>query len=222
MGLRIRGIILGTLTLFCFFAGFSGFFAPEAQGGDFQVWTELKYSHRFKPSKFTLKWSMENRFRDQATEHFTFNTTLGFDYKFFKWLSAGSYYRYEKKKGKAGENRPFFEVVLKTPWKPVVVKNRQRFEIRIFPDDTWFRYRNLTQISHYFGERPVSYTPYIQDEVFIEQGVGFNENRLDVGNAFGVLNDQLAFAFYYRWQRKESGNMWENNHIFGTSVAIHY
>jgi len=216
-GIRRRGLILTGLACLSFWGKM-----PPAQAGDFQVWTELKYSHTFKPSHFTLRWASENRFRDTATEHFTFNTTLGFDYAFLNWFSLGPYYRYEKKRGNPGENRPFVEVVFKTPWKALRIQDRQRYEIRIFPDDTRFRFRNRIKLSHYFGERPVSYTPFVQDEIFVEQGHGFNENRLDVGNSFGVWQDRLSFTLYYRWQRKESGGSWENNHILGTALGVHY
>lgn len=222
MGIRmLRGVGISLLSLMLAI-GF--LLIPfRVQADDFQIWTQVQFSKNFKPSKFTLKWSTENRLKNDGTQYFLFNTTVGFYYGVYKWFKLGPYYRFEQKIGKTGEQRPFLEVVFAAPWEPVKIKNRQRYEIKIFPGEkTQFRWRNLIQFSHLFKEKPVSYRPFIQDEIFIQSGTGFSENRLDVGNAFGFLQDHIKLVFYYRWQRKISDDAWTNNHILGTSLAFIY
>lgn len=211
--------VFGFILLFQPLPVFSGVGHAE----DFQLWTQLSISKAFSPSKFTLDWATENRFDMDASRYHLFNTTLGFHYDVFPWFSIGPYYRYEKKRGKPGENRFFPQLVFKAKTKPVEIKNRQRFEVRFFPDETRFRYRNLTQFAHKVKTRPVSFKPFVQDEFFYEpQNGGINENRLDAGNAFGFLKDFLNFTLYYRWQHKQDGASWVENHILGTSLGLHF
>jgi hypothetical protein len=200
--------------------------AGRAQAEDFQLWTQVQITKKFSPSKFTLLWAAENRLDMDASRYQTFNTTLGFSYEVFPWFSIGPYYRFEKKRGKPAEQRFFPELVFRAPTKPIEIKNRQRFEVRIFPDtdEVLFRYRNLTQFSHKFKTKPVSFRPFFQDEIFYQpQDGGFNENRLDAGNAFGFLDDFIHFVLYYRWQHKEESNgTWAENHILGTNLTFSF
>lgn len=218
-GLRIiKSLFLYFVLICCIFS-----IPRNARSDDFQIWTEVKFSKKFKPSKFTLLWAMENRVKNDATQYFLFNTTIGFSYAFFKWFQIAPQYRFEKKVGSDGENRPLLDIVFQTPWQPIQVKNRQRFEFRIFPDMERFRYRNRTTLFHKFKDEKVTYSPYIQDEFFLEtNNGGFNENRLDVGNTFGFFKDRIKFALYYRWQRKLSSGVWANNYILGTILGFHY
>lgn len=191
---------------------------------DFQLWTELKVKHDFKPSKFTLVWSTDNRFRDGGTEYFKFNTTIGFYYKFLKWLKFGPFYRFQKEKGKDVENRIMPQLVLTGIFGPIKIAGRNRFEFRIFPDD--FRYRNRTRIkiSHKFKTKPVSFNLFMFDEIFIETGGrGFNENRLRVGNGFGFQKDHVVFSLFYQMRRKKSSSgVWGTNHVLGTYLTLNY
>jgi len=203
--------------------GVSSLPSPGA-ADDFQLWTELQVRHDFKPSKFTLLWSTDNRFKNNGTDHFTFNTTIGFYYKFLKWLKFGPFYRFEKKEGDDAENRIMPELVLRGKFGPITIAGRNRFEFRIFPDD--FRYRNRTRvkISHKFKKKPVSFTLFMFDEIFIEtDGRGFNENRLAAGNGFGFLKDHVVFSLFYQMQRKKSSSgVWSTNHILGTYLTLNY
>lgn len=209
------GILVGALLILTF--------PPSAHADDFQIWTHLSFSKKFKPSKFILKWGMENRFDKDASRYGTFNTTIGFNYAFFKWFDMGPHFRFEKKRGKDGEYRPFLEFNLTAPPDLIKIKNRQRTEFRIFPDKFHFRYRNRTQFSHLFNNRPVSFRPFFEDEFFVQTGDGFNENRLAAGTQFGFADNHVFWELYYRWQRKkESDGSWVNNHILGTGVGLKF
>jgi len=171
---------------------------------DFQLWTELKLSHSFGKSPWTLYWATENRFDQNATNYFTFNTTIGFDYKILKWLRSGLFYRFEKVDGKPRENRiiPQFDAV--HVFGAVELSTRQRFEIRIFPDQTRFRYRSRYRVGFPIKTSPVSFKPYLSDELFFEPGFGgFDQNRFAVGNSFGFLKDKISFDLYYMLKSTE-------------------
>lgn len=190
--------------------------------GDFQLWTELKLAHPFGKSPWTLHWATENRFGEDASKYITFNTTLGFDYKAFKWLKGGLFYRYEKNRGKAGENRIFPQADLTTMFGHVELSTRQRFEIRLFPDDTRFRYRTRFKVGVPVAASPLSYKPYVSEELFVEPGHGgLNQTRFIVGNTFGFRKDKITFDLYYLLRRDENNpNPWTNRHVLGTSLAF--
>lgn len=194
-----------------------------AKDNDFQFWTELKYNHKLKDSKFSLHWAMENRFQNDASDYFLFNTTLGFYYQIIKYIKMGMFYRVEKKEDSDWENRVMPQIEFSANLGPVKLSDRNRFEFRFFPDDFRFRYRNEAKVAHKIKTEPVSFTPYVSDEVFFEtEKGGFNENRLKIGNAFGFLKDRLDFDLYYLLQRKDSNGIWSTNHILGTSLSVNY
>lgn len=198
---------------------------------DFQLWTELKISHSFGKSPWTLYWATENRFDNDVTNYQTFNTTIGFDYKILKWLRAGFFYRFEKAEGKPRENRIFPQFEVAKVLGPVELSTRQRFEIRFFPDQTKFRYRSRYRIGFPIKASTVSFKPYVSDELFFEPGFGgFDQNRFAVGNAFGFMKDKITFDLYYMLKSTEqsgtagtpSGTNWTQAHVLGTSLGFKF
>ncbi len=193
---------------------------------DFQVWTELKYAHTFPDKKLTLRWATENRFFDNATDYGLFNTTLGFDYRVFKWFRPGYFQRVEKKIGSPTELRLMPQIEFLAKLGPIQFEDRNRFELRFFTDDTFrFRYRNRVKFGHTFKTSPVSFTPYVSDEIFLEtQRSNPTQNRAIVGNEFGFCKDHISFGLYYLLQteKNQKGPGWMNNHILGTSLGFKY
>ncbi len=198
-----------------------------AKNNDFQLWTELKYTHPFKGSKFSLKWAEENRFENNASRFFLFNTTIGFDYQAFKWFRVGFYYRFEKHRGENSENRIFPQVEFLAHLGPFFLEDRNRFENRIFSDGNYrFRYRNRLKLSHTFKTSPVSFTPFASDEIMFEteKPHPFVQNRFTVGNTFGFCKDRMTFDLYYllRRDRNQDKPGWESKNILGTSLGFKY
>ncbi len=207
---------------------------PELAAADhqFQLWTELKFSKKIDGSPFTFQWATENRFRnDGGFEYFLFNTTVGFEAQFWKWFRPGLLFRLEKGDAKDTETRvmPQFEVV--NSLGPIEIADRNRFEFRFFwgdPGDDWrFRYRNRLKLGHKFKSKPVSYNPYVSDEIFIETGSGnrgFNQNRAAIGNVFGFCEDHIKFDLYYmlRTDKSSSSGDWSHAHVLGTSLGFKY
>jgi len=202
-----------------------------AKENDFQLWTELKVSHPFGNSPWTLIWATESRFDHNVTNYFTFNTTIGFDYKVFKWFRPGFFYRIEKVDGKPRENLLIPQFEMAQAFGPVELSTRQGFEIRIFPNETKFRYRPRYRIAFPIKSSPVSFKPYISEELFFEPGHGgFDQNRFQVGNAFGFMKDKITFDLYYMLQSTEvfgaaitsPGNNWTQGHVLGTSLGLKF
>ena len=197
--------------------------SSEAANNDFQLWTELKYAHPFGKSPWTLLWATENRFADNASRYDLFNTTVGFDYRVFKWFKPAFFYRAEKPDGKPWENRLIPQVEFIGRLGVAEFINRQRFEVRFFPDETRFRYRSRFRMGFPIKSKPVSFTPYIQDEIFYEPtNGGFNRNRLDGGNSFGFLGGKITFDLFYRLQLDQASPDWTKRHILGTSLGFKY
>ncbi|MFO1463467.1 MAG: DUF2490 domain-containing protein [bacterium] len=221
---RGLGILFGLILLLTA-AGLS------AKENDFQLWTELKVSHTFGTSPWTLHWATENRFDQNVSNYLTFNTTLGFDYKILKWLKGGFFYRFEKTDGKPRENRIFPQFDLAHVFGITELSTRQRFEVRIFPNDTRFRYRSRFRFAWPIKTEPVSFKPFVSDELFFEPGHGgFDQNRFQVGNDFGFLKDKITFTLYYMLKSTEAagtagtpgGTNWTQAHVLGTSLGFKF
>lgn len=198
--------------------------AGAIKNDDFEIWTELKYSHPFGKSPWTLHWATENRWGNDVSDYITFNTTLGFDYKFKKWLKAGFFYRFEKVISSPPENRIFPQVELSHRMGPFDLSTRQRFEVRIFPDETRFRYRPRFKIALPIKGKPVAYAPFVSDEFMVESGRGLNQNRMAFGNSFIFQDGHISFDLYYMLRRDKAKDTseWTNRHILGTSLAFKY
>jgi len=200
--------------------------ARSAAAGDFQLWTEVKYAHTFPDKKLTLRWAEENRFFNDVTKYGLFNTTLGFDYRVFKWFRPGYFQRVEKKIGSPTEIRFMPQLEFLANLGPIQFEDRNRFELRFFTEgDFRFRYRNRVKLAHLFKTSPVSFTPYVSEEIFLEtMRKNPSQNRLIAGNSFGFLKDHISFDLYYMLQsekdQKNSGFI--QNQVIGTSLGFKY
>lgn len=225
MGLGLRKVgekLLGGLFLFGCVLVLPGM----GRADDFQLWTEVKFAHTFPDKKFTLRWASESRFFNDVTSYGLFNTTLGFDYRVFKWLRPGYFQRIEKKIGSPTEFRLMPQVEFFAPLGPIQFEDRNRFEVRLFTDgDVRFRYRNRLKFSHTFKTSPVSFTPYISDEILIEtEKSNPSQNRAIAGNTFGFHQEHITFDLYYMFKSDKNNGApgWTNMHVLGTSLSLKY
>jgi hypothetical protein len=193
---------------------------------DFQLWTEVGYTHIFPDKKLRLRWAEENRFYNDVTQYGLFNTTLGFDYRVFKWFRPGYFQRIEKKIGSPTELRFMPQAEFIVPLGPIQFEDRNRFELRLFTDgDVRFRYRNRLKFSHTFKTSPVSFTPYVSEEIFVEtERTNPSQNRVIVGNSFGFCKDHITFDLYYllRSDKNNGEPGWTNINVLGTSLGFKY
>jgi uncharacterized protein DUF2490 len=215
--------ILATLLMSILLAGSQ---VSWAKNSDFQLWTELKYAHTFPDNKLTLRWAEENRFFNDVSKYGLFNTTLGFDYRVLKWLRPGYFQRIEKKVGSPTEFRLIPTLEFLTHMGPIQFEDRNRFEVRMFTDDdVRFRYRNRAKFGYTFKTSPVSFTPYISDEIFVEtERTNPDQNRAIVGNGFGFCKDHITFDLYYllRSDKNQGKSGWTNINVLGTSLGFKY
>lgn len=210
------------------------FLSRESFSSEFQLWTELKYIHPFKDSRFSLVWAIEDRFRRKEIDLFFFNTTLGFQYQAYHWLSTGFAYRYQTAERNeeddfSDEQRLMPQAELKTTLGKLELQNRNIFEVRILPhqvsDSIRFRYRSRIRLSKKIPFQKWSVTPYASEEIFIEpQTNNFNQNRMIVGNSFGFLKDKVSFDLYYIYRTDlipENGGVLRIQGV-GTSLGFRY
>jgi hypothetical protein len=199
-----------------------------ARADDFQLWTEVKYAHTFPEhdKKFTIRWAEENRFFNDVSKYGLFNTTLGFDYKVLKWFRAGYFQRIAKKVGDPTEFRLIPTVEFLVSPGPIQFEDRNRFEVRIFSnEEVRFRYRNRVKFGHTFKTSPVSFTPYVSEEIFIEtEHANPSQNRLIAGNSFGFAHDRITFDLYYLWRSDKNNGKpgWTQTNAIGTSLGFKY
>jgi len=220
----MKKLILLFLVVCLFLAGDK---ESRAEDGDFMLWTELKYTHPFGESPWSLIWSTENRFDQDASHYMLFNTTLGFEYEVLKWFDAGFLFRVEKEISKPTELRPIPYATFSTKWGPVKFALRNRFEVRIFPstDQYRFRYRARVKIGPKFKTQHASFNPFIFNEFFLETSKspgGFNQNRAAVGNTFGFKKDKIKFTLYYLIRQDHKNEGWILRHVLGTGLAFTY
>lgn len=210
-------------------------FISGVEAQDLQYWTELKYSHPFKNSRFELNWATENRFNDDSPHYFLFNTTLGFTYKYKPWWSFGFGFRYETaKRNIIDDFNEEFRLMPQWEWTLKLgssdIKWRNLFELRILPDDGVsgdfrFRYRGRLRWQRKFTAGNYSFTPYVSNEIFVEPERGnFNQDRLMIGNSFGFLKDKLSFDLYYMSlsTMSSASRAWTRVSVLGSSLGVRY
>ncbi len=222
MGTRSVLFFFAALLLLVFFSGGLSW-AQEAEGFDF--WTEFQTSYRVGKSPWTVVWATENRFDQNGTHYYLFNTTAGFHYRLTEWFRPGFRYRVEKAQDQPWENRPTPEAIFLSDWGPLKIANRHLFENRIFPHDYRFRYRMRITVGPFFEHWGVTFYPFVANEIFVEtraQNGGFNQNRVFLGHTLGLHRERYRWTLYYMLLKQKGTGGWEDKDVLGTIFSVNF
>jgi len=192
-----------------------------ATDGDFLLWTQFQYTHPVEGGPLNFQWIVINRFENNTSSYQQFQNSMGFYYVLVSWFNVGIFFDWVKESDKTGEFRIYPQATFSTKvghWK---FAGRHRFENRL-TNEYRFRYRLYILMGRKFNTKPVTLTPYIGNEIFLETGKGFNQNRAQIGNSFGFLKEKVRFVLYFMLRSDDKSAGWIHRYVLGTTLKVVY
>ncbi len=188
--------------------------------GDFQFWMAESISGEVNTNwKMTL--TNEERFGDDANEHYQHNTDIGFSKTIDKTWGLGLHFKYVTKKKSSGwqyEHRYYVNTSHKFLIKNLKAANKFQVEFRHKENNDFYRFRNKLTIN--LPKIRESLTPYIADEVFTDtEAEKLNRNRFYLGIKNNLIDNTYGSVFYL-WQRDKKPTYWKDTYILGVKISF--
>ncbi|MFC1809343.1 DUF2490 domain-containing protein, partial [Candidatus Omnitrophota bacterium] len=206
---------------------FSGTPSVAFDDGDFQQWSTISVTYKVNDD-WKVTGEQEVRWGDDWDDFYYTHTDLGIVYGgVADWLDLGVNYREvyeEKSKNFVFENRPHFNVTLKTDIEGWALSDRSRLEYRDKEtDNNGWRYRNKLTLKAPFKLTKFEIRPYVADEVFVDLDAGdLNRNRV-YGGVGCKLMEHVGAELYYLWQASEnSSGDWVDYHALGAKLKFSF
>ena len=198
----------------------------RASDADLQYWTAGGISLDLA-DYWKLAFEEEFRFERDATLFYHYSD-VGITYTgLADWLDLGLNYRqvFEKDANSEwpSENRPHFNITLKTKVCDIALSNRLRFEYRDRDNkqDRW-RVRNKLTMKFPFKFTRFEIQPYLADEIFVDfYGDGLNRNRLYAGLSC-KFSENLKGGLYYLLQSSKSSGHWDEINAIGIQLKFNF
>jgi len=201
---------------------------PQAPAADFEYWPKVFVRvplDREKRWQLSLEeWLSFNdgarRFKDSQTDVWLYYFGLA------DWLSVGAGYKrvYARPGGDwQTEDRPMFDVAVKTKVHGFGVVDRSRFEFRFQEDrDCVTRYRNRLNIVSPVTFTPLKIEPYVAEETFLNfDAQGFNQQRF-YGGVFLPLHEKIRLDLFYLWKLDKVDGDWHGTNVLGTWIYFQF
>lgn len=192
-------------------------------GDNQQYWAVTSFSFRLNDT-WKLKIKEDFRFRDGG--FFEQQNEALFACKLSDRLDIGLGFRQVHKEDASHEwqreNRPAVEFTVRDTLWGLNWSDRNRLEFREFENKKdVFRYRNRLKIAspHPLFDLPAK--PYVAEEFFIQEGSGFNRNRIYAGLLWDV-NKLLDIDFFVIHQRDKTGRGWDSIFITGFETIFSF
>lgn len=171
------------------------------QNGDFQVWSRCEFWNYFSPKGFCLT-EAEARWGDNASKLFLTFIQAQIAYQPVPWFYVAPGYRQQYQRFPVTSNHwepNYIPLIDATFFWPVTwtLSNRNRLMYSIIDSDPshWI-YRNRLRFIIPWSFAYSRINPFIENEIFIRQRYGFNQDRL-AGGFMVSLNDYLVARLYY-------------------------
>ena len=210
-----------SLILFVFFlySLFNGVFANDKDSGVKEIWQELYLYHDFG-EKFSAGVLFNNLYSFQFGNYDWF-IEGGLTYRVRPWLNVEGMFRqeyYYVGDKWVYESRPMIRFSGKIELGNWKIRNRHRFEMRIFEFGiSQFRYRSDVRVKPSWNWTKMNLNPYLQEEIFI------NEQRLSrVRSYFGIMGNKGRFSpmIYGLIQSDNFIHQWLHRLIVGIGIDI--
>ncbi len=190
------------------------------RNGDFQIWCWNFAAKQFSPEWMLLSL-FEFRVGDEASKFYRASFSIEPIYTPVKWLGLAPGYRQVGLRFPINSNHwkpeytPFADVfffLFPSKWQLI---DRNRVEYRILDSDPvhWV-YRNRIRIVPPRTFTSFQINPYLENEIFIRQRRGLNEDRLTVGlmsHIYKNLSGELSYMA--RFQKQHLSRDWIHQNI---------
>lgn len=194
--------------------------AQSEKSGVKEIWQEIYLFHDFN-EKFYSELLFNNLYNVTAGSSYDWFLEGKLKYHWQPWLDVEAMYRHEYYKigtDWVQEYRPMIRFSGKTELGNWSIRNRHRFELRMFEiGKTRFRYRTDVKVKPNRDWTCINLSPYIQEELFFGKK-GFSRNRL-YGGVEGKAG-RFEPAFYMLIQSDNIFSNWRNRFIVGFILGI--
>ncbi|MCI5051696.1 MAG: DUF2490 domain-containing protein [Simkaniaceae bacterium] len=200
---------------------FSSLFAHA----DFEIWVDQGLGHKLN-DKWFFTYSSEQRYAKNASRLVEYFFQAGFGYNITPWLALTPQYRqiFERRKSGGDFNpsyAPMLDIKFHGPYRGWYFTNRCR-AMYVFTNqlkDFWI-YRNLYEMRLPIEVTRLKIRPYLADEFFFRQYVGFAQNRVYIG-ARAQLNPNTTENIYFLYRnRKTLNGQWLHENILGIEFSF--
>ncbi len=198
--------------------------------GDFQYWDITSFEGRVN-DRWKASMDAEFRFGNDVSKLYYQEDILALNYKVNDWFEIGpGYLQAFQLSSKVGEEndwiaeyRPIINATVKMKWQGWDLSSRSRFEYRIFEDsgNDVFRYRNRFTFKSPWKWTTFHINPYLADEIFVQDGIGFQTNRLYLGVGIDLIAHVKGDLFYL-WQITDKAGDWMDLNVFGTKLKFEF
>lgn len=200
-------------------------FAYDDEG--FQLWNSAGVSFDIN-KEWMGKFDEEFRLGNDGGNLYYQHSDIGFIYTgLADWLDLGFNYRYISEKDSRNrwreENRPHFNVTVKSQLFGLDVSDRSRFEFRDREgkENVW-RYRNKFTVKLPFEVTSLKLQPYIANEAFITlNDDNLDKNRLYFGFPL-TLSKNSKTDIFYLWQSSRSSREWKDISVIGVFLKFNF
>lgn len=195
--------------------------------GDFQIWSREIVKKHFNP-QWAFLFMQENRIGDDAKKIYHIYLQTQVIYNPVRWLGISPGYRQSWRRLPLNSTRwkpeycPMLDmsfILRPGEWEFV---DRNRVEYRILGSDPshWI-YRNRFRIIPPLRLTRFWFNPFVDNEIFIHQRYGFDEDRISGGLLMRVY-ENLSGQLYYtcRFQKKDLG--WIHQNILNITLLLSY
>ncbi|MCH9609704.1 MAG: hypothetical protein S4CHLAM45_00940 [Chlamydiales bacterium] len=170
--------------------------------------------------KSNLYFEAEQRWRKHASEMHLYYFGIYYGYYFSNCFEVRPGYRqwWRIVRGKWEPlYTPLLDGIYSNSYGKWKFRNRSRGEILIFGEDrkSEWRFRNLTEIKLPIALGKMELTPYIFDEVFFRETVGFVQNRISGGGEFKIT-DKLTGRIGYIYRTLKGARQWNVDNVLAT------
>jgi hypothetical protein len=202
-----------------------GFYSAGAFAESEFVYRNEESIEAMLTEKLSARIIAKLRFTDEP-EHSYNSTDMELNYKFRKWLFGGVAYRKIYTLGDSlwsKEDRTHLQGTLKWAFGGWKLGNRVRLEYRNKQDaDAYLRFRDKLELKSPWKLSGLEANPYVADEIFIEEGDGFNANRIYAGTVL-KLSEHIFLNVYYLLEIKKGEGDWDQYvHAPGTTLRLKY
>ena len=193
------------------------------QNGDFQVWFRSEIWNYFSSQGFTLV-EAEGRWGNNASKLFLTYIQGQIGYQPVPWFYIAPGYRQQFQRYPVVSNHwrlhymPFIDATFFWPVTMMLSDRNRLIYSMIDSIPAYWVYRNRLRFIMPWSFAYSRINPYIENEIFIHQGLGFNQDRA-AGGFMIAITKNLTGRIYYMCRFNKNLSNWIHQNILGIGLV---
>lgn len=198
--------------------------AQVNQNNDVQFWSYNSFKRKLKHN-CSLRFDNEFRLGNDLSEVYYTYVQLFFEYRPSKFWKIAPGYRQEwiRSSTNPWQSRyiPTLDMFFMVPTDRVIISDRNRVQYQVRKEPNQWVYRNKLKFSFPIQTNPLEVRLFFDNEIFIRQRHGFDQNRTAVGVSF-LITDSFHLAPYYLLRFLKRNNRWNHQHVIGFRMNCNF